>query len=422
HRRVLEEALRAVTDASANASASASADADADAGADADARADADELRGAEIDLRLAIGRIDGLRGLHAAALPHFAAAMEIADAMGDRSRAGWSAAFLCFSLRPLGRFEEARAHGGRALAAARAARDPRLEAMAEQALGSVDLAAGDPSSALASYRRAVAAARIAGAPRLEGITLANVALAHRALGDLDEALIFDTESRAAFERAADRFHLARISVAFGNILVDSGKLDEAEAHLAGALDAVVEQGDLEGEIEARTGLARTAAARGDARLAQRRLDDLEAVARLTDDVVERRRVAQLRASLAPVASPPASPAAAPSLALRASRDGRTLELGDRRIDLSRRGPLRRLLIALVDRRLRDPGSALTVGDMLAAGWPGEKMRSESGAARVYMAIRRLRVLGLEPVLHTSDEGYALDSDVTVSWLDDPER
>jgi len=416
HRRVLEDTLDAVTRAGAGA--------DADANADVDTTAAAGELRSAEVDLRLAIGRIDGLRGLHAAALPHFTAALALADAIQDAGRAGWSAAFLCFSLRPLGRFAEARAKGARALAAARATTDARLEAMAEQALGSVELAAGDASGALASYRRALAAARIAGAPRLEGIVLANLALAHRALGNLAEARACNDESRAAFERAADRFHLARVAADLGNILAETGALDEAESHLARALDAVIEQGDLEGEIDARIGAVRIAVTRRDARLAQRRLDELEAVARLTDDVVAGARIAELRASLASAASALPSPAPASPIGVGASRDGRTLAIGDRRIDLSRRGPLRRLLVALVERRLRDPGGALTVADMLAAGWPGEKMRSESGAARVYMAIRRLRVLGLEPVLHTSDEGYSLDAEVPVTWLDAeaPER
>jgi len=33
------------------------------------------------------------------------------------------------------------------------------------------------------------------------------------------------------------------------------------------------------------------------------------------------------------------------------------------------------------------------------------------------MAIRRLRTLGLKPILRTSDEGYAFDESVRVVWL-----
>lgn len=89
-------------------------------------------------------------------------------------------------------------------------------------------------------------------------------------------------------------------------------------------------------------------------------------------------------------------------------------------IDLSRRGPLRRIFVALAKARI-EGGRPLTVADVLAAGWPGEKMRHESGAARVYMAVRRLRALGLEPLLRTSDEGYAIDPDVTVTLASEDE-
>ena len=58
---------------------------------------------------------------------------------------------------------------------------------------------------------------------------------------------------------------------------------------------------------------------------------------------------------------------------------------------------------------------------MLEAGWPGERMRPESGAARVYMAVRRLREVGLEAILRTDEHGYSLDRDIDVSWRD-PER
>ena len=49
---------------------------------------------------------------------------------------------------------------------------------------------------------------------------------------------------------------------------------------------------------------------------------------------------------------------------------------------------------------------------LLAAGWPGERLRYDSGMLRVYTAIRRLRALGLERVLLTRDDGYQLDPEV----------
>jgi hypothetical protein len=91
---------------------------------------------------------------------------------------------------------------------------------------------------------------------------------------------------------------------------------------------------------------------------------------------------------------------------LRLGAEGRLVQIDRRALDFGRRGPLRRVLVALARARLE--GAALSPGQVLEAGWPGERMLPESGAARVYMAVRRLRELGLEGTLLTSDAGYFL--------------
>jgi predicted ATPase len=83
------------------------------------------------------------------------------------------------------------------------------------------------------------------------------------------------------------------------------------------------------------------------------------------------------------------------------------------RTSLVRHGSLRRVLDALVVRRLLEPGVSSSADALLAAGWPGERLRYDSGMLRVYTAIRRLRALGLERVLVTRDDGYLLDPQVT---------
>jgi len=84
------------------------------------------------------------------------------------------------------------------------------------------------------------------------------------------------------------------------------------------------------------------------------------------------------------------------------------------RVDLVRYGPVRRLLERLVVARLEQPGVALSADALIEAGWPGERMRHTAGLLRVYSAVRRLRRLGLEPVLVTRDDGYLLDPDAAV--------
>jgi hypothetical protein len=51
----------------------------------------------------------------------------------------------------------------------------------------------------------------------------------------------------------------------------------------------------------------------------------------------------------------------------------------------------------------------LTWDDLLAAGWPGERMRADAGAHRVRVAISTLRKMGLRDVLRTEEDGYRLD-------------
>jgi hypothetical protein len=97
--------------------------------------------------------------------------------------------------------------------------------------------------------------------------------------------------------------------------------------------------------------------------------------------------------------------------ALVVGRDARWMTPpGGARVDLVRYGPVRRLLDRLVEERLARPGTALSAEQLIDAGWPGERMRHSAGLLRVYSAIRRLRRLGLEPLLVTRDDGYLLDA------------
>lgn len=83
-------------------------------------------------------------------------------------------------------------------------------------------------------------------------------------------------------------------------------------------------------------------------------------------------------------------------------------------VNLGRRGALRLLLAALVDRRVRAPGTALSMDEMIAAGWPDERIAFESAQARVYTSVQRLRALGLEELLLTRGDGYLINPSVDV--------
>lgn len=102
---------------------------------------------------------------------------------------------------------------------------------------------------------------------------------------------------------------------------------------------------------------------------------------------------------------------------LEVGPQGRWFEVAGRgRVDLARRGPIRRVLWALVE--AQPEGRALDVDEVVEAGWPGEIVGPEQGATRVYTAIRTLRRLGLEGVLLTWDAGYLLDPRADLSRHD----
>lgn len=107
------------------------------------------------------------------------------------------------------------------------------------------------------------------------------------------------------------------------------------------------------------------------------------------------------------------------AVTLAVSRDGRRfIPPGSEEVDFSRRGPLRKIIVALAEAREERVGTGLSPDDVLDAGWPGDVVTAEAGAARVYSAIRTLRTNGLEDVLLTQDDGYLIDPDVSIMWLD----
>jgi len=79
------------------------------------------------------------------------------------------------------------------------------------------------------------------------------------------------------------------------------------------------------------------------------------------------------------------------------------------RVELGRRRPLRRLLVALAKGRLERPGSPLTAGELVEAAWPAERILPEAALNRLRVALHSLRRLGLAESLVTHADGYFLD-------------
>ena len=109
-----------------------------------------------------------------------------------------------------------------------------------------------------------------------------------------------------------------------------------------------------------------------------------------------------------------ASPAST-SLNLRLADDASWFATEDgERIDLRRRGALRRILVALCAHHESAPGTGLGVQPLIDSGWPGERVLVDAAATRVRVAVSTLRRLGLRSVIVTRDDGYLLDPRVRI--------
>ena len=95
---------------------------------------------------------------------------------------------------------------------------------------------------------------------------------------------------------------------------------------------------------------------------------------------------------------------------------GRRVRLPDGTVlDLMRRAAVRRILVVLA----RSQGDPSPADALIAAGWPGERMRPDAARQRLRTAIWTLRRLGFEHLLRTCDEGYLLDPALAIAWNDE---
>jgi predicted ATPase len=77
-------------------------------------------------------------------------------------------------------------------------------------------------------------------------------------------------------------------------------------------------------------------------------------------------------------------------------------------VDLSRKGAAARVLHAIVEAHLAQPGSRLGIEALASAGWPGERIVYRAARDRVYNVIATLRRLGIRDAIVHSDEGYGI--------------
>jgi len=87
---------------------------------------------------------------------------------------------------------------------------------------------------------------------------------------------------------------------------------------------------------------------------------------------------------------------------------------GKKPVDLSQRPTVARLLAALAHGHRDDSERALNVTELLAIGWPDERVIERAGANRVYVALTTLRKLGLRDWITRTRQGYQIPREIRV--------
>lgn len=413
-----------------------------------------------QIQASLVRGEALGWTGLLALSLEVLERAVTRAAAHGDAALEGEGRAFLAFRLHQASRLEEAISAGEHSLRLHAGGRSRRTEGSTRIMLG---IARGNLGQNEAARADTEAGRRIAaelGDRWSEGIALAKLAHLDQEAGRFEEArfyyeaclrclreagdVVFEAlcqcyfatlaheEALAGIEGAADE---ARRAYEGGLMLLDAVRLPYFEGLFRGFFGALEASfGATERALEAfdrasvrldhvgqpaylaaldllRGALDRRRAAPGDPELAR----SLAARIQRTEPFVARSM--HVRTALRMLAGPrDRSPASATAGAWTVGPEARWFAApGDPTVSLGRRGAARRILMALVTRRLVMPGAAMTADALIEVGWPGEKVMYEAGLRRARMAIVELRSLGLRDLLRTRDDGYLLDPGVPLT-------
>ena len=283
--------------------------------------------------------------------------------------------------------------------------RERAEESMGYNALGLYFQEADRLVEALATYRKAREVAAHAGFRLIEGVALWRLGGCLEEQGHRSEARVAYQRAIVLFERTASGRYLALTQIYLAGLEADTGNLMRSVSILDTAERSLATLGH--------TGLE------GLCGLQRRRIDLLRsgsprAAARHDSDSTLATSNPEARFILRQI-DRGRTTVRTEHWTLYVSEEATEFQWDNRPPVSMPRGPvLPRVLSALVDARLQEPGSSVSFEALLRAGWPEEKMMHEAGLQRVYESIRRLRRLGLESAVKKTASGYLLDPSTPV--------
>ncbi|WP_169788765.1 ATP-binding protein [Vulgatibacter incomptus] len=357
----------------------------------------------------LAAGVLEESRGGLAPAADHFDAALARFRKAGHVRNQGLSLLNLGAVRSGQGRYREAREVLDEALAVFRRIEDRASEADAILNLGSVDLTAGHLDEAEHHLLQALALERQLGNRRFEALALANLGLVCLERGQIRLARERLDAAISLVRAAAEKRHLGLFLPFAAAASLLAGRRDEAARDFADARRIFTELLDPTGleMVEALEHLDEVGPA--DDPGAGRAAASSEAMV-VALRILERTRQRRLQA---PGVQPDRTDVDAAGIVVGPQADWIRLD-GGQPIDLRKRAAARRILFALVEQRLLAPGVGITQDRLVEIGWPGEQIRPDAAANRVYTAIWFLRSVGLAGAIRHHAEGYLLDPAISV--------
>ncbi|MDC3960223.1 ATP-binding protein [Polyangium jinanense] len=359
------------------------------------------------------LGVIRVFEGAQDEARESFLKALPLHREAGDIHFEGMAEGNLCITQIHFGRLEEAREHGERAVALHRALGNRRNLANCFSSLASIADELGRPDEAATYFEQSI---RIAG--EIGDRYTLGVVLGHQGSHLFMAQRL--REARESCKRALASLrdqHSMEVAIHawLGSVEATAGRVDaareafaEAERpswarerptnaavihYLRGHLDLALAReaaagSDLVGAAEHVASAARRLAA---APLAPPRLEVTRARRSLEHALLTHGRASE-------------------DAALLVHPEGEWFRLpSGRRVDCSRRRLLGRLLVALTEQRLARPGAPMSVKDLVARGWPSERILSGAAVARLRVALSSLRKEGLGALLSSHPKGYLLD-------------